>query len=235
LCAVVAQCSRFLNVDPSNKKSSRLGCQRRTLRFVDQFQSARQNRLKTTTIDSSTALAGAGQTRHAFSRKKSGKQFRFCKSISRSESNLTAVTSTATLRSAVTGAKEPSSNLLGANQPAAEHAAVQWRLPSHDSSINAHNSLDWRAKAPPPSPPKHERCWCFFDVETTGPSLRDHFLCALGIAIVALGDANSEPVLLTSQKWFIRPPDAHRQWDRKTLGEFWLQPQTRPLYDRICR
>ena len=94
------------------------------------------------------------------------------------------------------------------------------------------------ARYPRTMPPlkKYNKCWCFFDVETTGPSLERHFMPALGLAIVALGDARNgtEPVLLASHKWFIKPPDSRRQWDEATLRDFWLRSKTRPLYERVC-
>lgn len=112
-----------------------------------------------------------------------------------------------------------------------------WRINEREKKqqqhrFNANTSLDWRQR-PAVAARKHAKCWCFFDVETTGPSLRQHFVCALGLAIVALGHDDAEPMLLTSQKWFIRPPDPHRHWDRSTLQQFWLQPKTRALYERV--
>ena len=120
---------------------------------------------------------------------------------------------------------------------AAVDKSSEWRVPALQARADAHSSLDWRVRrtpSPSPSVSKFAKCWCFFDVETTGQSLRHNFVCALGLAIVALGEGSREPVLLTSKKWFIRPPDPHRQWDPYTLREFWLHPKRRAFYERVC-
>lgn len=78
------------------------------------------------------------------------------------------------------------------------------------------------------------RCLCFFDVEASGPSLRDHFVPCLGLAIVCLGQGKNEPRILFRKKWYITPPTPHRSWDERTLREFWLQPAIAPFYNNIC-
>lgn len=80
--------------------------------------------------------------------------------------------------------------------------------------------------------------WCFFDVEATGPSLRDHFVPCIGVAIVELCCDRTtgrllQPKLVQRKKWYMKPPDASRTWDAQTVVKFWQKPAIRHFYEHV--
>lgn len=79
---------------------------------------------------------------------------------------------------------------------------------------------------------KKKQYWCFFDVEATGPSLRDHFVPCIGLAVVEVF-THCPPKLITKKKWFMKPPDSRRSWDQETVTKFWMQPKTRNFYYHV--
>jgi peptidyl-tRNA hydrolase len=77
----------------------------------------------------------------------------------------------------------------------------------------------------PTPPPPPSRCMIFFDIETTGASLRDNFVPCLGIAVIAINDRDDDPLppIVSAQPVPAVPPASavpSYYRDTTTNGEF---------------